>query len=256
MSSASSDPDIWASCKGEQHVQALSGTLYRLVESQEQVATLHYVDTLEEQALLEDLLEQVKPAHPTPVDGLHYLLKTPFRYPPLAWGSRFGRTHEPSIFYAGSTIAVTLAESAYYRFVFWYSMQGEPVKPHLRSEHTLFSAGYRCARGVRLQETPFKSAQTLLRHPQSYHATQLLGSAMRTAEVEAFEYASARDPDAGICIGLFTPRALRSKKPMAMHQWLCEITADMVQFRRFGDKDTHAFPLSMFLVDGKLPLPA
>lgn len=256
MIAAPAGSDIWERCQGGQYIQPLSGTLYRLVESQEQVATLHYVDTLEEQALLEDLLEQVKPDHPLPVEGLHYLLKTPFRYPPLAWGSRFGRTHESGIFYGGCAIATTLAEAAYYRFVFWYSMQGEPVKDHLRSEHTLFSAGYRCARGIRLQEPPFQAHEKLLRHPQAYAPTQQLGSAMRAAEVEAFEYRSARDPGQGICVGLFTPRALRNKKPSAMHQWLCEITADTVQFRRFGDKETLAFPLPTFLVDGKLPLPA
>ena len=248
--------DLWQDCQGEQSLQALSGTLYRLVESQEQVATLHYVDTLEEQALLEELLEQVKPDHPTPVDDLHYLLKTPFRYPPLAWGSRFGRTHEAGIFYGGSAITTTLAEAAYYRFVFWHSIQAAPVKNHLRSEHTLFSAAYRCERGVRLQEPPFLKHRSTLRHPQSYATTQQLGSAMRAAGVECFEYDSARDPEEGICVGLFTPKALRNKKPSAMHQWLCEITTDTVQFRRFGDTDTHTFPLSAFLVNGTLPFPA
>jgi hypothetical protein len=38
--------------------------LYRLVENQEQVATLGYVDTLEEQAVLEELLETSKPDYP------------------------------------------------------------------------------------------------------------------------------------------------------------------------------------------------
>lgn len=57
-----------------------------MVESQEQVATLQLVDTLEEQALLEELLESSKPPVPADAEPLHYLLKTPFRYPPLRWG--------------------------------------------------------------------------------------------------------------------------------------------------------------------------
>ncbi|MDU3955055.1 MAG: RES domain-containing protein, partial [Pseudomonas aeruginosa] len=47
--------EIWRQCKGERHIRPLQGRLVRLVESQEQVATLQLVDTLEEQALLEEL---------------------------------------------------------------------------------------------------------------------------------------------------------------------------------------------------------
>ena len=59
------------------------GRLLRLVESQEQVATNSLVRTLAEQALLEDLIEASKPPLPATGHGLHYLLATPFRYPPL-----------------------------------------------------------------------------------------------------------------------------------------------------------------------------
>lgn len=78
--------EIWRQCKGERHIRPLQGRLVRLVESQEQVATLQLVDTLEEQALLEELLESSKPPVPADAEPLHYLLKTPFRYPPLRWG--------------------------------------------------------------------------------------------------------------------------------------------------------------------------
>ena len=82
---------IWESCKGAQQIRHVVGTVYRLVESQEQIATLGYVDTLEEQTLLEEMLETTKPPYPFTTEDFHYLLKTPFRYPPLKWGSRFGR---------------------------------------------------------------------------------------------------------------------------------------------------------------------
>ncbi len=87
---------IWQACRGAEHIGPLAGELFRLVESQAQVATLDYVDTLAEQALLEDLLETVKPPWPADSARLHYLLRTPFRYPPLPWGSRFGQRHEPA----------------------------------------------------------------------------------------------------------------------------------------------------------------
>lgn len=68
----------------------LDGTVVRLVESQEQIATHRLVATLARQAQLEALLERTKPPLRPGTDGLHYLLATPFRYPPLPNGSRFG----------------------------------------------------------------------------------------------------------------------------------------------------------------------
>ncbi len=53
--------DIWTDCEGSAQIRPIQGELYRVVESQEQVATLQYVDSLEEQATLEELLENIKP---------------------------------------------------------------------------------------------------------------------------------------------------------------------------------------------------
>ncbi|MCV6615090.1 MAG: RES family NAD+ phosphorylase [Cellvibrionaceae bacterium] len=39
-------------------------------------------------------------------------MSTPFRYPPLAYGSRFGSTLERGIFYASQELATAFAESA------------------------------------------------------------------------------------------------------------------------------------------------
>jgi hypothetical protein len=247
---------IWDACEGATQLQTISGTAWRLVESQEQIATLGYVDTLEEQALLEELLDSVKPPYPANSDGYHYLLKTPFRYPPLRWGSRFGRIHEPGIFYAGGNTKTTLAESAFYRFVFWYSMPASPIKNTITSAHTLFCVNYASTQGVRLQLAPFDQFRPQLTHPRDYSATQQLGSAMRAANVEVFEYQSARDPQQGYCVGLFVPAALAQKKPSDMTQWLCELGANEVAFKQVGQKEIIRFPLDHFLVDGHLPMPA
>ena len=247
---------LWDDCDGPQRIRPIAGTLYRLVESQEQVATLGYVDTLEEQALLETMLEDGKPPCPDDASHLHYLLKTPFRYPPLKWGSRFGRRHEPSLFYAGLAIQPTLAEAAYYRFVFWCSMDGAPVSDRIRTEHTLFSARYRTERGVRLQSLPFDRYETSLRHPTDYAESQATGTAMRDVGVEAFEYRSARDPDAGLCVALFTGRAFASKRPLRANQWLCELGAAEVSFKKVGTHDVITHALATFLHNGELPMPA
>lgn len=247
---------IWEDCKGTQQIKPLAGTVYRLVESQEQIATLGYVDTLEEQALLEEMLEITKPTHPFTTEGFHYLLKTPFRYPPLKWGSRFGRIHEPGIFYGGSNTHTTLAESAYYRFVFWYSIDASPIKNTIRTEHTLFSADYQSNHAIQLHSAPFNQFLNTLTHPQDYAATQQLGTAMRTANVAVFEYPSARDPQQGTCIGLFTPSAFTQKRPKEMTAWLCEVSANEVAFKQRDRAEVIRFSLDTFLVDGTLPLPA
>lgn len=246
---------IWAACSARATPIPLDGTILRLVESQEQVATNTLVRTLAEQALLEDLLEASKPPLPATARTLHYLLATPFRYPPLPWGSRFGRRFEPGVFYAARSLETVLAESAYYRFVFWAGMTEPPPAP-LDTRHTLFSATIATRRGLRLQDPPFDEFADTLTDRRSYDATQALGSALREAGVEAFEYRSARDPGGGINVALFEPAALATDKPDILDEWLCETTADRVTYYSRPGGGIREYPRSDFLVDGALPHPA
>jgi hypothetical protein len=244
----------WSPTLAEAPVVRLSGAVWRLVESQEQVATNELVDTLEEQALLEELLETTKPRRVSGTERMHYLLATPFRYPPLRWGSRFGRPYEPGLFYASNEPQTALAESAFYRFVFWYGMSRPPPSARLSSQHTLFSAAIDTRAGLRLQEPPFAAHLETLAHPSRYQATQALGSLMRERGVEGFEYRSARARDAVLNTALFVPQALAAKAPEAQQAWLCDTRAERVVFSR--QRETLRFALSDFLVDGVLPQPA
>lgn len=246
--------DIWAACSPHAAPVELGGTVYRLVESQEQVATNALVGTLAEQALLEDLIEASKPPLPTAGTRLHYLLSTPFRYPPLPWGSRFGTRFEPSLFYGARAPDTALAESAYYRCVFWSGMATPPPAP-LDTRHTLFGAEIRTADGLRLQAPPFDVHAPALTDRRSYVATQALGAAMRAAGVEAFEYTSARDPGRGLNVGLYTPGAFASSKPSSLDEWLCQTRADGVAYYSRHSGGIRHFPLSTFLLDGTLPAP-
>ncbi len=249
---------IWQRCRGAEQIGSVHGILYRLVESQEQVATRHYVDNLDEQALLEDLLEVVKPPHRNDSEGYHYLLKTPFRYPPLRWGSRYRQRHERGIFYGGKSVDTALCEAAFYRLVFFESMVAPPPKSSMLTQHTLFGASYATDFGVTLQNAPFASHRAELTDPQNYHHCQQLGSAMRDAGVQAFEYTSARaqNPGQAICVGLFTPQAFAKRKPLDKNAWLCEVTTDSVQFKALGEREVIRFPRAAFCVDNTLPLPA
>ena len=77
------------------------------------------VDTLAEQHLLEDLLERAKPPLPDETAGLHYLLATPFRYPPTDRGSRFRRPSDPGVFYGADAVRTACAELGYWRWRFF-----------------------------------------------------------------------------------------------------------------------------------------
>lgn len=247
--------DIWSQAQGERHVGNISGTLLRMVESQEQIATLQLVDALDKQAVLEDLLEGTKPHLRAGSTSLHYLLATPFRYPPLRHGSRYGTRHEPSLFYGALSLPVLLAESAYYRLVFWDGMTVAPPR-RLSTQHAIFEVAYATDRGLRLQQSPFDAWQATLVDPADYRLTQALGSAMRGAGVMAFEYPSARDPAHHPNVGLFAPQALAWNRPGHTENWLAETTAEQVRFHSHGAAQSPVFSRHMFEVDGRLPHPA
>lgn len=243
----------WAALVTQAGPAPLSGELCRLVESQEEVATSRLVSSLARQAVLEDLLEATKP--PRRDRGLHYLLATPFRYPPLKHGSRFGTRHEPSLLYGSRTTRTVLAEAAYYRFVFWQGMSMPPAGK-LDTQHTLFGAPWRTEQGLRLQTPPFDAHRAQLTNPADYAVTQALGAALRAAGVEAFEFVSARDAAGGINVALFSPRALAKKQPAWQEAWQCELTSAHVRFRAARGREVHDFPLAAFQVNGVLPWPA
>ena len=69
---------------------------WRAVEGQHVVSTLRLAaGDPRRQDLLERILEESKPPLPEGAGGLHYLLSTPFRYPPAGAGSRFRGWGDP-----------------------------------------------------------------------------------------------------------------------------------------------------------------
>lgn len=247
-------PD-WQRYLAEAKPKPLAGTLLRLVESQEQVATNSLVRSLDRQAALEEMLEATKPALRRGTEHLHYLLAAPFRYPPLPHGSRFGTRIEPSLFYGSVSQATVLAEAAYYRCVFWNGMATPPAEKYV-TQHTLFGAEYRTLHGIDLRQPPLTRQQKQLTDPADYSASQQLGAALRAAGIAAFEYPSARDPARGSNLALFTPSALEQSAPTSFEPWLCETSAEQVGFYARHGAGVHDFPLALFLAKGKLPQPA
>jgi len=218
----------WEGLIEESGMSKISGSMFRIVESQEQVATMGLVDSLEEQLLLEQMIEETKPKDEN--KDIHYLLSTPFRYPPLEWGSRFGSKTEASLFFGSKSITTLMCEAAYYRFVFWMGMS-TPPSSKLRTQHTVLLIDYKSKYGAQLQLDPFVQYKSVLIDPNNYKATQKLGNAMRVFGIKAFEYISARDPEERVNVALFDIEALASKKPVDTTQWFCETDGDQVLFR-------------------------
>ncbi|OED42013.1 hypothetical protein AB833_08290 [Chromatiales bacterium (ex Bugula neritina AB1)] len=118
---------LWTAVDVAAHIRPIGRTLYRVVESQAQVATSKLCDNLNEADILESLLETAsKPALPRGTAHLHYPLATPWRYPPLLNGSRFGSVLEPSLFYGSLQIRTCRCECAYYRLRFYCDMAEQP----------------------------------------------------------------------------------------------------------------------------------
>ena len=247
--------DIWTQCAGRSEVRALKLTPWRVVESQHQVSTRKLVDTLEEQALLEELIDAAKPRDITN-ERLHYLLSTPFRYPPLPFGSRFGARRERGIWYGAETVATAMAEVAYYRLVF---LEGTTASlESITVELTAFRVHARTARGVDLVVEPFASHRRAIANPSRYSASQALGASMRADGVEMCRYPSARDPDAGVNVAAFVPDVFGRSAPQGFQRWQCSVCRDAVEMMRrdYTARESLLFARKMFLVNSHLPMPA
>ena len=245
---------IWTQCAGASRLRSLDVDAWRVVEAQHQVSTRKLVDTAAEQSLLEELIDGVKPPDPTG-GALHYLLATPFRYPPLRHGSRFGGRHQPSIWYGSQTLDTALAEVAYYRFVF---LEGTDAQLDLLTTTlTAFRARARSARAVALVAPPFAAHRESIASPSRYDATQVIGDEMRAAGVELFRYPSARAAS-GVNVGVFSPATFGRAKPHGFETWHCVATHARVELskRDYFARGSITFTREHFLVDGQLPTPA
>jgi hypothetical protein len=246
---------IWTRCAGDSELRPLQLSPWRVVEAQHQVSTRKLVDSSEEQALLEEMIERVKP--PDLTGGrLHYLLFTPFRYPPLPHGSRFGGRNERGIWYGSEDRRTAFAEIAYYRLLF---LEGSRASlGTVETPLTAFTARMRTARGVDLARAPFDAERRAIASPSSYASSQALGAAMRKAGVEAFRYPSARDARGGINIGAFVASVFGNVKPKSFETWHCAASHDRVEITQadYFKRDRFLFPRSQFLVSKSLPAPA
>ena len=231
-----------------------ANSVCRMVETQEYAATTSLVDDLEEQAILEQILDDFKPSYAADTQNLHYLISTPFRYPPLMYGSRFGSITEASYFYASESIESCLAEAAFYRF---YLIDGTetPFPKMIQSEHSLFFVQVASQQTLDLTQIADPAIQTQLTDPNCYSFTQKVGQDARQIGVDLLRYFSARSKTQGINIAIDNHTVIQSEKPEDKVEYICQLDPK-TGILRFSQPRTFPimFTREQYLVDGKLPL--
>jgi hypothetical protein len=214
---------------------------------------MRITDTLEEQAVLEELIEEVKPPVPPECRGLHYLLYTPFRYAPYPHGSRFRWARQrDGAFYASERVETAIAETAFYRLLFHLEAPGARL-PERPTEHTAFRVPAASARLIDLTTPPLARDAAVWRHPVDYGPCQDLADAARAAGMHAIRYASVRDPGRRANVALLTPEAFAARAPQVTQTWRIFPRPDAVQaWRDFPDALRLEFARADFAHDPRL----
>lgn len=233
--------------------QPFSGTIWRMAETQHQASVMKLVDTIEEQALLERLLEETKPALPRECAGFDPLLSAPFRYgAPDPGGSRFRRAGRTlGVFYSAETVEAALADMVYCRLLFFAESPDTPL-PSAPVEVIGFAAEIDTRHGLDLvEERSLCAGAPVPDHAQGHgrasddHASsQAFADAARDAGVEAIRYVPQydapgavagttscpvqRNPAGGVRIALLSPRAFAAGAPVERQRWRIRFAATAI----------------------------
>jgi RES domain len=194
------------------------GRLWRLVEAQHRVATLKLVSSLDEQAVLEDILEETKPKVPAECRHLDYLLATPFRYGPYPRGSRFRRAgRTPGVWYGAEAVATAVAEMVFYRFLF-FAEAPDVIWPDAAAEYTAIASRLE-GRRLDLTVPPLDRDADHWRHPTDYSACQALADAAREANAQMIRYHSVRARDGSCNVAVLQCAAFADPAPVDRRTW-------------------------------------
>lgn len=206
-----------------------AGQGWRVVEAQPHVSTLKLVDSLDEQALLETILDETKPPVPPQCAGLDYLLATPFRYGPYPHGSRFRRAgRTPGVFYAAEQVETALAEMAFYRLKFFAESPQTPL-PADAADYTAFAVALKTDTAIDLMAPPLEEDAARWTDPHDYTACQTLADAARDEGLDLIRYRSVRDPLGRANLAVLDCRVFAQKAPVARQSWRIRIAARGVQ---------------------------
>jgi hypothetical protein len=196
------------------------------------------VDSIEEQQVLERMLDAAKPAAPAATTHLHWLLFTPFRYPPPPGGSRFRGSNDPGVFYGADEIRTACAELGYWR---WRHLLDSPALTSMPTRpQTVFQVKVETV-AVDLRAVPFVRDRRHWTDRDSYARCQRFGRAARAAGVGAIRYESVRDPQRAACCAVLTPAAFVPPVPLEQQTWMLSVARDRVLWQR-----THVLEVDTF----------
>jgi hypothetical protein len=219
----------WTPRALESEARRYAGELWRVVEAQHTASTMRLVDSLQEQAVLEAVLEDSKPALPAAARTLHYLLATPFRYRPQH-GSRFRAPFAAGVWYGAEGLRTALAEKSYWRLRF---LLDAPGTPELKAvPHTAFRAAVATDAALDLTAPPFVRERARWTQPSSYAHTQELAAAAGEAHVALIRYESVRDPVHGACAAVLDPGVFGRARPHALETWFIAAGRERVRCAR------------------------
>ncbi len=228
------------------------GTAWRFVEAQHIVSTLKLVDSLAEQELLEQLLEETKPRVPPECDHLDYLLKTPFRYGPYPAGSRFRAAgHTPGVFYCSLAPETAAAEIAFYRLLFFAESPLTPM-PRNPAEFTAFSVALATPFAIDLTIGRLARREEEWTRPADYAACQALASEAREAGIEMIAYRSVRDPQHGLNLAVLECAAFEQPTPLERQTWRISFAQTGVSAIREYPRKSIGFTMEDFSADPRL----
>lgn len=210
--------------------------VWRMVEDQNQIATLQITSNLSDQSLLEEILESRKPPLPNSnSDNLHYLLFTPFRYKTVNGatdtdkGSRFRSSGcTDGVFYCAEHVDTAAYEAAFYKALFFNESPGL-TPPSSGLQLTAFSC-YLSSKMV----IDLTIHQTLQRwsgeweNLDNYNQCQALAADARTAGIEIIAYKSVRDPQGRKNYAVLTPNVFDNPSIIATQSWTCVIRQEGV----------------------------
>ncbi|MBO9575299.1 MAG: RES family NAD+ phosphorylase [Sphingobium sp.] len=220
--------------------------VWRMVEAQHRISTNRLAANSNDQALLEQLVEEVKPTLPPAARGLHYLLATPFRYGHKK-ASRFRRAGEkPGIFYACEHVMTAVAETCYWRLLFFSRSPGF-TPPSNVVEHSAITVPVRAERLLDLTEPPFLSHADQWRDPGDYSACQDFALRARRIDAQGIRYASVRDPAHRANIALLDPSAFAATAPKIEQTWHLRYEGgQLTAFAAFPSDERHSFTFAQF----------
>ena len=243
----------WTPAALSSETRPLSGTCWRLVEAQHRVSTLKLVDTVEEQAILEEQIQGTKPPIPPGGERLHYLLSTPFRYGAFyPTGSRFRRAGlTEGVFSAADEPRTAVAEIVFYRLLFHAESPDTPW-PANAAEYTAVSVAYGTAKGIDLTKGKLARDKPAWGHPTDYTACQALADSVRAAAINVIRYQSVRDPRRGFNIALLTVEAFAKPKPISQQTWHIRLSATGAQAVCEAPKAGVTFDQKTFATDRRI----